>query len=76
LDEGHRLPTVATSDETSSPSLLAIVVGLLVLAVAGWIVLSIVFSTVRVILAYAGYVVVAVVAYYIGRTVGRSSAEP
>ena len=61
------------AEDTRSPSLGGMVLGLLVLVIVGWIVLSVVFRTVAVIIGYAGYVLVAVVAYFIGRAVGRSS---
>lgn len=47
-----------------------------VLAVGAWIALSFVFALVGRALALVGYIVVAVLAYYVGKAVGRSSAAP
>ncbi len=48
-------------------------VALGVIIVVGWIALSFVFAIVGRAVALLGYVLVAVIAYFIGKTVGRSS---
>jgi hypothetical protein len=48
-------------------------VGIAVLLVGGWIMLTFVFTAVRAAIALLGYVVVAIVAYYVGKSVGRAS---
>ena len=45
-----------------------------VIIVVGWIALSFVFAIVGRAVALVGYVVVAVLAYFVGKAVGRSSA--
>jgi hypothetical protein len=47
-----------------------------VLAVGAWIALSFVFALVGRAVALVGYIVVAVLAYYVGKAVGRASAGP
>ena len=49
------------------------IVAAVVLLIAGWIALGFVFAAARAAIALLGYVVVAVVAYYVGKAVGRSS---
>ncbi|HEX6310489.1 MAG TPA: hypothetical protein VF152_02555 [Acidimicrobiia bacterium] len=44
-------------------------------AVGAWIALSLVFALVGRAIALVGYVVVAVVAYFVGKAVGRASAD-
>lgn len=46
-----------------------------VIIVAGWVALSFVFAIVGRAVALLGYVVVAVLAYFVGKAVGRSSAS-
>ena len=49
-------------------------VGLVVVAaIAVWLAVGILFATLRVALAFAGYVIVAFLAYQLGKWVGRSS---
>jgi hypothetical protein len=49
-------------------------VGLVIVAaVAVWLAVGLLFATVRVALAFAGYVIVAFLAYQVGKWVGRSS---
>jgi hypothetical protein len=50
-------------------------IGVAVLAVAAWIALSFVFAVAGRAIALLGYVVVAVIAYYVGKFAGRSSAS-
>ena len=50
------------------------VVGLL--AVGAWIALSFVFAIAGRAIALLGYLVVAVIAYFVGKAVGRASAGP
>ncbi|HMF81910.1 MAG TPA: hypothetical protein VKI01_01400 [Acidimicrobiia bacterium] len=51
-------------------------VGLVIVAAIGvWLAVGIVFATLRVALAFAGYVIVAFLAYQFGKWVGRSSAR-
>jgi hypothetical protein len=47
-----------------------------VLAVGAWIALSFVFAIAGRAIALLGYLVVAVIAYYVGKAVGRASAGP
>jgi hypothetical protein len=47
--------------------------GLLVFALLGWLLLGSALSVARAILALAGYVIVAVLAYTVGNWVGRHS---
>ena len=46
----------------------------IVVAIGVWLAVGILFATLRVALAFAGYVIVAFLAYQIGTWVGRSSA--
>ena len=51
-------------------------VGLVIVAaIAVWLAVGIVFATLRVALAFAGYVIVAFLAYQFGKWVGRNSAR-
>jgi hypothetical protein len=47
----------------------------IVAAIAVWLAVGIVFATLRVALAFAGYVIVAFLAYQFGKWVGRNSAR-
>ena len=69
---------VGMEDETSRPTLpLGVkVIGFAVLAVVAWFVFLWLSAAVRTAFALLGYVVVAVVAYFFGKAVGRASAEP
>ncbi len=50
-------------------------VGLVIVAaIAVWLAIGLLFATLRLALAFAGYVIVAFLAYQIGKWVGRSSA--
>jgi hypothetical protein len=53
-----------------------IVAVVILLAFAVWLVLGIVFTTLRLALAFAGYIIVAFLAYQVGKWVGRNSAGP
>jgi hypothetical protein len=65
------------TDDTSKPTAPVwaklFVIG--VFAVAAWIALSFVFAIVGRAIALAGYVIVAIVAYFIGKAVGRASGD-
>jgi hypothetical protein len=51
-------------------------IGLVIVAAIGvWLAVGILFATLRVALAFAGYVIVAFLAYQFGKWVGRSSAR-
>jgi putative flippase GtrA len=50
------------------------VVGVVVLALLAWLLLGSALSVARAVIALAGYVIVAVVAYLVGKWVGRHSA--
>lgn len=50
------------------------VVGVIVLALLAWLLLGSALSVARAVIALAGYVIVAVVAYLVGKWVGRHSA--
>jgi hypothetical protein len=52
-----------------------IVAIVILLAFAVWLVLGIVFTTLRLALAFAGYIIVAFLAYQVGKWVGRNSAR-
>lgn len=47
----------------------------IVAAIAVWLAVGLLWSTLRLALAFAGYVIVAFLAYQIGKWVGRSSAR-
>jgi hypothetical protein len=52
-------------------------VGLVIVAVfAVWLAVGLLFATLRVALAFAGYIIVAFLAYQLGKWVGRNSAGP
>jgi hypothetical protein len=67
-----------SSEDTSKPGVplwaKLFVIG--VFAVGAWIALSFVFALVGRAIALVGYIVVAVIAYFVGKAVGRASAEP
>jgi hypothetical protein len=65
------------TDDTSKPTapLWARLFVLGLFAVGAWIALSFVFAIVGRAIALAGYVIVAIIAYFIGRAVGRASKE-
>jgi uncharacterized membrane-anchored protein len=48
----------------------------IVAAIAVWLAVGLLWTTLRLALAFAGYVVVGFLAYQIGKWVGRSSNEP
>jgi uncharacterized membrane-anchored protein len=51
-------------------------VGLVVVAaIAVWLAVGLLFATLRLALAFAGYVIVAFLAYQLGKWVGRNSAR-
>jgi hypothetical protein len=63
-------------DDTSPGIPLWFKVGLVVVAaIAVWVAAGLLFATVRLALAFAGYVVVAFLAYQFGKWVGRNSAR-
>jgi hypothetical protein len=57
-------------------SLTAKLLAAIVIVVVAWIVLRLTFATVRVAFALAGYLIVAFLAYQVGKWVGRNSAGP
>lgn len=65
------------TDDTSRPTtpLWAKLFVLGLFAVGAWIALSFVFAIVGRAIALAGYVIVAIVAYFIGKAVGSASKE-
>ena len=61
-------------DDTSPGIPLWFKVGLVIVAAIGvWLAIGLLFATLRLALAFAGYVIVAVLAYQFGKWVGRSS---
>jgi hypothetical protein len=66
---------MASEYEDTSPGIpLWFKVGLVIVAaIAVWVAVGILFATLRVALAFAGYVIVAFLAYQLGKWVGRSS---
>jgi hypothetical protein len=65
----------ADYDDTSPGIPLWFKVGLVIVAAIGvWLAVGILFATLRVALAFAGYVIVAFLFYQFGKWVGRSSA--
>jgi membrane protein DedA with SNARE-associated domain len=61
-------------DDTSPGIPLWFKVGLvIVVAIGVWIAVGLLFATLRLALAFAGYVIVAFLAYQLGKWVGRSS---
>ena len=67
---------MASEYEDTSPGIpLWFKVGLVIVAAIGvWLAVGILFATLRVALAFAGYVVVAFLFYQLGKWVGRNSA--
>jgi hypothetical protein len=49
---------------------------IILLAFAVWLVLGIAVTTLRIALAFAGYIIVAFLAYQVGKWVGRNSSGP
>jgi hypothetical protein len=68
---------MASDDNETSPGIpLWFKVGLVIVAAIGvWLAVGVLFATLRVALAFAGYVIVAFLAYQFGKWVGRSSAR-
>jgi hypothetical protein len=61
-------------DDTSPGIPLWFKVGLIIVAaIAVWLAVGLLFATLRVALAFAGYLIVAFLAYQVGKWVGRSS---
>ena len=61
-------------DDTSPGIPLWFKVGLvIVVAIGVWIAVGLLFATLRLALAFAGYVIVAFLAYQLGKWVGRNS---
>ena len=62
-------------DNTSPGVPLWFKVGLVIAAaIAVWLAVGLLFATLRLALAFAGYVIVAFLAYQVGKWVGRNSA--
>jgi hypothetical protein len=52
-------------------------VGLVIVAaLAVWLAVGLLFTTLRIAFAFAGYIIVAFLAYQVGKWVGRNSASP
>jgi hypothetical protein len=52
-------------------------VGLVIVAaLAVWLAVGLLFTTLRIAFAFAGYIIVAFLAYQVGKWVGRNSAGP
>jgi hypothetical protein len=52
-------------------------VGLVIVAaLAVWLAFGLLFTTLRIAFAFAGYIIVAFLAYQVGKWVGRNSAGP
>lgn len=68
---------MASEYEETSPGIpLWFKIGLVIVAaIAVWLAVGLLWSTLRLALAFAGYVIVAFLAYQIGKWVGRSSAR-
>jgi hypothetical protein len=49
---------------------------IILLAFAVWLAVGLIFATLRFALAIAGYIIVAFLAYQVGKWVGRNSAGP
>jgi uncharacterized membrane protein len=65
------------SEYDSSPGVpLWFKIGLVIVAaIAVWLAVGLLFATLRLALAFAGYVIVAFLAYQFGKWVGRNSAR-
>jgi uncharacterized membrane-anchored protein len=64
-------------DDTQSGIPLWFKVGLVIVAaLAVWLAVGLLFATLRLALAFAGYIIVAFLAYQVGKWVGRNSAGP
>lgn len=68
---------MASDDDETSPGIpWWFKVGLVIVAaIAVWLAVGILFATLRVALAFAGYVIVAFLAYQFGKWVGRNSGR-
>jgi hypothetical protein len=52
-------------------------VGLVIVVALGvWLAVGVLFTTLRIAFAFAGYIIVAFLAYQVGKWVGRNSAGP
>jgi hypothetical protein len=49
---------------------------IIVLAIAVWLAVGLIFATLRFAFAIAGYIIVAFLAYQVGKWVGRNSSGP
>ena len=69
---------MASEYDSSPPGIpLWFKVGLVIVAaIAVWLAVGILFATLRVALAFAGYIIVAFLAYQVGKWVGRNSSGP
>jgi hypothetical protein len=61
------------ADGERPTSLTAKVLAVVVIVVVAWILLRVTFATVRLAFALAGYIIVAFLAYQVGKWVGRHS---
>jgi hypothetical protein len=65
---------VADYDDTSTGIPLWFKIGLvIVVAIGVWLAVGLLFATLRLALAFAGYIIVAFLAYQLGKWVGRNS---
>jgi hypothetical protein len=62
-----------SNGERPTTSLTAKVFAVVVMVVVAWILLRVTFATVRLAFALAGYIIVAFLAYQLGKWVGRHS---
>jgi hypothetical protein len=62
-----------TSSRTPWPVKIAFV---LLIALAVWLAIGLLFATLRFAFAIAGYIIVAFLAYQVGKWVGRNSSSP
>jgi hypothetical protein len=69
---------MASEYETSGGGLpwYVVVAIVILLAFAVWLAVGLIFATLRFALAIAGYIIVAFLAYQVGKWVGRSSSGP
>jgi hypothetical protein len=52
------------------------VAAIIVLAIVVWLAVGLIFATLRFAFAIAGYIIVAFLAYQVGKWVGRNSSSP
>jgi hypothetical protein len=64
-------------DDTTPGIPLWFKVGLVIVAaIAVWLAVGLLFATLRLALTFAGYIIVAFLAYQVGKWVGRNSSGP